>query len=80
MVGRVLDVPDAVIDQIMEDESLVYDRCYGVLRRWKEMKGSDATYKRLARALRDPLVGKSHLADKFCDLQFCKDKAVAKDC
>ena len=29
MVGRVLDVPDAVIDQIMEDESLVYDRCYG---------------------------------------------------
>ena len=28
MVGRVLDVPDAVIDQIEEDESKVSDRCY----------------------------------------------------
>ena len=28
MVGRLLNVPDAVIDQIEEDESEVYDRCY----------------------------------------------------
>ena len=44
------------------------------------MYGSDATYQRLALALRDPCVGKSHLAAKFCGLQFCKDKAVGKDC
>ena len=27
-VGRVLNVPDAVIDQIEVDESRVFDRCY----------------------------------------------------
>ena len=54
--------------------------CVGVLTRWKEMCGSDATYQQLARALQDPLVEKSHLAAKFCGLQFCKDKAVTKDC
>ena len=44
------------------------------------MYAPDATYQRLAHALQDPLVGKSHLAAKFCGLRFCKDKAVAKDC
>ncbi|XP_015778959.1 PREDICTED: uncharacterized protein LOC107356850 [Acropora digitifera] len=44
--------------------------CVGVLTRWKEMCGSDATYQQLVRALQDPLVEKSHLADKFCGLQF----------
>ena len=28
MVGRVLDVPDAVIDQIEADESKVSEKCY----------------------------------------------------
>ena len=28
MVGRVLNVPDAVIDQIEVDDSKVFDRCY----------------------------------------------------
>ena len=28
MVGRVLNVPDAVIDQIEGDECKVFDRCY----------------------------------------------------
>ncbi|XP_044176227.1 uncharacterized protein LOC114959826 isoform X2 [Acropora millepora] len=80
MVGRLLNVSDAVIDQIEADESKTFERCYSVLTRWKEMCGSDATYQQLARALQDPLVEKSHLADKFCGLQFCKDKAVTKDC
>ncbi|XP_015747880.1 PREDICTED: uncharacterized protein LOC107327650 isoform X2 [Acropora digitifera] len=80
VVGRLLNASDAVIDQIEADESKIFDRCYSVLTRWKEMCGSDATYQQLARALQDPLVEKSHLADKFCGLQFCKDKAVTKDC
>ncbi|XP_044176229.1 uncharacterized protein LOC122959173 [Acropora millepora] len=79
MVGRLLNVPDAVIDQIEADESKVFDRCYSVLRRWQEMYASNATYQHLARALQDPLVGRLHLAAKFCGLQFCKDKAVTKD-
>ena len=43
------------------------------------MYPSDATYHRLARALKHPDVGREDLAAKYCDLQLGKDVAVVKE-
>ena len=43
------------------------------------MYRSDATFHRLACALKDPAVGRVDLAVKYCGLQLGKDVAVAKD-
>jgi len=80
MVGRVLKVPDSVIDVIEEEACEVSEKCYSLLRRWREMCASDATYECLARALQHPTVDRSNLAAKFCGLQFFNEAAVAKDC
>ncbi|XP_015767798.1 PREDICTED: uncharacterized protein LOC107346512 isoform X2 [Acropora digitifera] len=69
MVGRVLKVPDAVIDQIEADTVKVSEKCYRVLRRWQEMYPSDATYHRLACALQHPTVDRVDVAVKYCGLQ-----------
>ncbi|XP_074630340.1 uncharacterized protein LOC141889073 isoform X2 [Acropora palmata] len=69
MLGRVLNVPDAVIDQIEANKSKDSDKCYSTLRRWQEMYRSDATFHRLACALKDPAVGRVDLAVKYCGLQ-----------
>ncbi|XP_074621215.1 uncharacterized protein LOC141879799 isoform X2 [Acropora palmata] len=79
MVGRVLNVPDAVIDQIEANKSEVSEKCYSILRRWQEMYPSDATYHRLARALQDPTVERVDVAVKYCGPQFDKDVAAAED-
>ena len=50
-----------------------------VLTSWKERYPKDATYHRLARALKDPAVGREDLAVKYCGLQLGKDVAVARD-
>ncbi|XP_044169019.1 uncharacterized protein LOC122953255, partial [Acropora millepora] len=80
MVGRVLNVPDAVIDQIEANKSEDSEKCYSILRRWQEMYRSDATYHVLACALQHPAVDRVDLAVKYCGLQLGKDVAVAKDC
>ncbi|XP_015760070.1 PREDICTED: uncharacterized protein LOC107339308 isoform X11 [Acropora digitifera] len=79
MVGRVLKVPDAVIDQIEAGTDKVSKKCYRVLRRWQQIYPSNATYHRLARALKHPAVGRVDLADKYCGLQLGKDVALASD-
>ncbi|XP_015760060.1 PREDICTED: uncharacterized protein LOC107339308 isoform X2 [Acropora digitifera] len=76
MVGRVLKVPDAVIDQIEAGTDKVSKKCYRVLRRWQQIYPSNATYHRLARALKHPAVGRVDLADKYCGLQLGKDVAL----
>ena len=53
--------------------------CVGVIRRWQESYRKDATYHRLALALKHPAVGRADLAAKYCSLQLGKDVAVAKD-
>ena len=42
------------------------------------MYASDATYHRLARALKHPDVGREDLAVKYCGLQLGKDVTVVK--
>ncbi|XP_044170368.1 uncharacterized protein LOC122954407 [Acropora millepora] len=68
MVGRALKVPKAVIDEIEADESKVSEKCYTVLTSWQERCPKDATYHRLALALKHPAVGRADLADKYCSL------------
>jgi len=79
MFGRALNVPDAVIDQIEANKSDVTEKCYSVLTSWQERYPEDATYHRLARALKHPAVGRADVADKYCGLLLCKVEAVAKD-
>ncbi|XP_067017530.1 uncharacterized protein [Acropora muricata] len=79
MLGRVLNVPDDVIDQIEANKSKDSEKCYSILRRWQEMYRSDATYHALACALQHPAVDRDDLAVKYCGLQLGKDVAVAKD-
>ncbi|XP_044166801.1 uncharacterized protein LOC114951853 isoform X3 [Acropora millepora] len=67
-IGRVLKVPKAVINQIEADKSEVSDKCYTVLTKWQELFPYDATYHRLALALKHPAVGRVDLAAKYCDL------------
>ena len=43
------------------------------------MYASDATYHRLARALKNPDVGRVDLAVKYCGLQLGKDVTVVKE-
>ncbi|XP_044170663.1 NLR family CARD domain-containing protein 3-like isoform X2 [Acropora millepora] len=69
MFDRVLKVPDAVIDQIEADESKVSEKCYTVLTSWQERYPKDATYHRLALALKHPAIGRVDLAEKYCGLQ-----------
>ncbi|XP_044166042.1 uncharacterized protein LOC114951667 isoform X6 [Acropora millepora] len=78
-IGLVLKVPRAVIDQIEANRSEVSDRCYTVLTEWQKRFPYDATYHRLALALKHPAVGRVDLAAKYCNLTI-KDVSVAKDC
>ncbi|KAK2546776.1 hypothetical protein P5673_033579, partial [Acropora cervicornis] len=79
IVGRVLNVPDAVIDQIQADESTVSEKCYSVLRYWQGRYPSDATYHRLARALQHPAVDRVDVAFMYCGPQFGRKVEGAKD-
>ncbi|XP_015772433.1 PREDICTED: uncharacterized protein LOC107350707 [Acropora digitifera] len=67
-IGRVLKVPKAVINQIEADKSEVSDKCYTVLTKWQELFPYDATYHRLALALKHQTVGRVDLAAKYCEL------------
>ena len=71
MLGRILGVPEPVLEQIEADNPRLSERCFSVLKRWTERFGSAATYECLARALRHPMVGRGKLAAKYCGV--CRD-------
>ncbi|XP_015755271.1 PREDICTED: uncharacterized protein LOC107334825 [Acropora digitifera] len=66
--GLALKVPKAVIDHIEANKSEVSDKCYAVLTSWQERFPYDATYHRLALALKNPAVGRVDLVAKYCSL------------
>ena len=66
-LGRVLGVEDGELEQIKEDypeKSL--EQSFRILKRWMEIKGSDATYTALAEALLDRTVALKSVLEKFC--------------
>ncbi|XP_044169044.1 nucleotide-binding oligomerization domain-containing protein 2-like, partial [Acropora millepora] len=71
-VGLALKVPRPVISQIEANKSEVSDKCYTVLTSWQERYPKDATYHRLALALKHDAVGRVDLAEKYCGLQLGK--------
>ena len=76
MFGRILALPEPVLEQIEAANPDLSERSYGVLRRWTEVSGSAATYESLARALQHPIVGRGDLAVKYCDV--CRDAYQGK--
>ncbi|XP_044167720.1 uncharacterized protein LOC122951744 [Acropora millepora] len=67
-VGLALKVPKAVISQIEANKPEVFDKCYTVLTSWQERYPKDATYHRLALALKHDAVGRADVAEKYCGL------------
>ena len=65
-VGRALKLDDRDLDHIEADESSLYERCYGMLRKWIQALASDATYESLELALQHETVLRSDLALKYC--------------
>ena len=66
-LGRVLGVEDGELEQIKEnyrEDSL--EQSFRILKRWMEIKGSDATYTALAKALLDRTVALKSVLQKFC--------------
>ena len=68
MLGRTLSLPEAVLEQIEEDNPKLDEKCFRMFRKWTEMFGSSATYESLALALQHPAVGRVELAEKYCDV------------
>ena len=66
-LGRVLGVEDGELEQIKK----VYpgknlEQSFQILKRWMEIKGSDATYTALAKALLDRTVALKYVLEVFC--------------
>lgn len=68
MLGRTLSLPEAVLEQIEEDNPKLNEKCCRVLIKWTEVFGPSATYESLAKALQHPAVGRGALAVKYCDV------------
>ena len=65
-LGRRLGVSDARLAEIYQARDQLSEKGYHMLKHWKQNKGSDATYQALCDALRDGLVQRLDLAEKFC--------------
>ena len=66
MLGRRLNIEEADLHSIHEEEDQCIERAYQMLLKWKRAEGEAATYLELHNALRDPLVGRKDLAEEFC--------------
>ena len=65
-LGRRLDVGDSMLQEIAKAHEQLSEKGYHMLRRWKQIKGADATYQALCDALQHQLVQRQDLAEKFC--------------
>ncbi|EDO26186.1 predicted protein [Nematostella vectensis] len=65
-LGRALGLDEPELEQLEADKTQLYERCYGVLKRWTEIQASAATYESLGRALLHATVMKRDLYLEFC--------------
>ena len=65
-LGRCLKVDESKLEEIRQDQELLSDKGYHMLKFWKQMNGSGATYQALFDALKDNLVQRQDLAERFC--------------
>ena len=65
-LGRRLDFTCATIEEIDQNYPNLPEKGFQMLLRWKQRKGSAATYQALCDALQHELVKRQDLAEKFC--------------
>ena len=66
-LGRALGLQDSTLDIINADNhQKIYDRCYEMLRKWRQIKVFKANYGALAKAFEDPTVNRHDLCTKYC--------------
>ena len=64
-LGRHLKVDESKLEEIRQAQ-LLSDKGYHMLKFWKQKNGSGATYQALCDALKDNLVQRQDLAERFC--------------
>ena len=65
-LGRRLGIKDPKLEEIRQSNEVLSEKRYQMLRHWKGVKGSDATYQILGQALQHVLVNLRELAEEFC--------------
>ena len=65
-LGRRLGVSDAKLEEIDHCYDQLSEKGYQMLKHWRQVKGSDATYQALCDGLNHKLVQRQDLAEKFC--------------
>lgn len=65
-LGRRLGIEEPKLDEVCKLNEELSEKGYKMLRHWKEVNGSEATYQILAQALQHDLVNLRILAEKFC--------------
>ena len=65
-LGRRLSFDEADLQEFDRGHEEISEKAYAMLLRWKQRKGSDATYRVLNNALRQTLVNRTDLAQEFC--------------
>ncbi|KAL9979074.1 hypothetical protein ACROYT_G016676 [Oculina patagonica] len=66
-IGRAVGLKEKHLKIIeIDNPDDVCERAYATLCKWVEKQGTDATYRKLARALDDELVQRRDLVEKFC--------------
>jgi len=65
-LGRRLELDELTIEEIDHRYVKLPEKGYQMLFRWKQSKGSAATYQALCDGLQHELVKRQDLAEKFC--------------
>lgn len=65
-LGRRLGVRDARLSEMDHAHGQLSEKGYAMLEFWRQSKGSSATYQALYDALKDELVQRRDMAEKFC--------------
>jgi len=83
-LGRRLGVSDAMLKEIDKAHELLSEKAYYTLKRWKQINCPVATYQALCDALKDQLVGRLDLVEKYCYIEgnyllLCFECVVVQD-
>ncbi|XP_022799011.1 uncharacterized protein LOC111337051 isoform X2 [Stylophora pistillata] len=65
-LGRRLGIKDPKLEEICQSNEALSEKGYQMLRHWKGVNGSAATYQILGQALQTKLVNLRNLAEEFC--------------
>ena len=65
-LGLALGLKNSQLDEIEADHLRGVERSYAMLRKWKESRGSEASYERLAQGLDHKAVSRHDLIEAYC--------------